>query len=173
MAESFFPGRYTANIEGDFVVFIIGMRPNRIWKLDRWLWVSKAMRAMLEALDAHKEKGLLAHRLSMSAQGPVIIQYWRSFEHLDRFAKNPDDPHLEPWRRYNRELGKNGDVGVWHETFKVKAGEYEAIYTNVPRAGLAVAGEHVPVLRKGHSAAKRIGAAEQDEVVVPEGESSE
>lgn len=163
-----FPGRYTANIEGDFVVFLIGMRPNKIWKLNRWLWIGKAMRSMLDALSEHKDKGLLGHRLAMSPDGPVIIQYWRSFEDLDRFAKNPADPHLGPWRRYNRELGQSTDVGIWHETFKVKAGEYEAIFTNMPRIGLAAAAEHVPVLRKGHSAAKRIGAAEADEVVVPE-----
>ena len=30
------PGRYTAEIEGDFVVFLIGMRLNRPWKLHRW-----------------------------------------------------------------------------------------------------------------------------------------
>lgn len=169
MTETIFPGRYTAHIEGDFVVFLIGMRPNRIWKLDRWVWVTRAMLAMLKALGEQKDKGLLSYRLSMSPQGAAIIQYWRSFEHLDRFAKNPDDPHLEPWRRYNRELGASGDVGIWHETYKVRAGDYESIYTNMPRIGLAAAGEHVPVLRKGHSAARRIGATETDEVVVPEG----
>jgi hypothetical protein len=31
------PGRYTAEIEGDFVVFLIGMRLNRPWKVHQWL----------------------------------------------------------------------------------------------------------------------------------------
>jgi hypothetical protein len=167
---SIFPGRYTANIEGDFVIFIIGMRPNKLWRLDRWLPVARAMGPMLKALRSQKEKGLLSHRFTISSDGPLLIQYWRTFEQLNEFARNAGDPHLEPWRRYNREIGKSGDVGIWHETYKVRAGEYEAIYTNMPVRGLAVAGEHVPVRGKGHSAARRIGATEVDEVVVPEGD---
>lgn len=164
-----FPGRYTAHIEGDFVVFIIGMRPNKIHHVSRWLSVARSMRVMLKALSEHKEKGLLGHTLAMSRNGPVVIQYWRSFEALDRFAKSSSEPHLEPWRRYNRELLKSGDVGIWHETYKVRAGEYEAIYTNMPRTGITAAGEHVSVAKKGHSAARRIGATETDEITVPEG----
>jgi Domain of unknown function (DUF4188) len=30
-------GRYVADLEGDFVVFLIGMRINKPWKLHRWL----------------------------------------------------------------------------------------------------------------------------------------
>src|SRR5579884_2119412 len=38
-----FPGRYTAAAEGGFVVFLIGMRLNRPWKVHRWLPVFMAM----------------------------------------------------------------------------------------------------------------------------------
>ena len=31
------PGRYTATIDGEFVVFIIGMRFNKLWKVHQWL----------------------------------------------------------------------------------------------------------------------------------------
>lgn len=164
-----FPGRYTANIEGDFVVFIIGMRLNRPWLVHRWLPVLRAMGPMIKVLSQQKDKGMLGYRMAFAGDGPVLIQYWRSFEQLDRFARNADDPHLEPWRRYNREIGRSGDVGVWHETYKVRAGEYEAIYTNMPRVGLAAATEHMPVRKKGSSAARRIGAAQTDDDAVPEG----
>ncbi len=30
------PGRYTANIEGPFVVFMIGMRVNRFFAFRKW-----------------------------------------------------------------------------------------------------------------------------------------
>jgi len=83
-------------------------------------------------------------------------------EHLDRFARDVDLPHLEPWRRFNRRVRATGDVGIWHETYRVHAGEYEAIYGNMPVFGLAAAGEHVPVGRKANSAAARIGATDTD-----------
>ena len=63
-------------------------------------------------------------------------------------------------------------MGIWHETYKVHAGEYEVIYGNMPRKGLAVAGEHAPIMRKGRSAARRIGATKEDiPAVVYPGES--
>jgi len=40
---SVFRGRYTAQIDGSFVVFIIGMRINRWWALHKRLPVSLAM----------------------------------------------------------------------------------------------------------------------------------
>jgi hypothetical protein len=148
-------GRHRAAIEGDFVVFLIGMRPNKPWKVAKWLPVFAAMPRMLRYLEKHPEKGLLAYRNGF----PVIAQYWRSFEDLERFARDQDDPHLEPWRRFNKAIGDSGDVGVWHETYQVRAGEYEAIYVNMPRVGLGAAGELEPVGSAGR-ARDRIGYAE-------------
>jgi hypothetical protein len=58
---------------------------------------------------------------------------------------------------------ESGDVGIWHETYRVRAGDYECIYGNMPRVGLASAGTHIPVGSTGQSAARRIGAADADE----------
>jgi len=44
MMSSVFRGRYTAEIDGSFVVFIIGMRINRLWALHKWVPVALAMR---------------------------------------------------------------------------------------------------------------------------------
>ena len=157
-------GRFTADIDGDeVVVFLIGMRVNRPWKIRTWLPVARAMPKMLKYLDEHPEKGLLGYR-----QGPsLIVQYWRSFDHLERFARDADDPHLEPWRRFVREVGNSGDVGIWHETFRVKVSDIETIYTNMPTSGLAkFTGGPVPVATKGNSAARRIGHRTTDDVAV-------
>ena len=54
------------------------------------------MRAMLDYLTEHPEKGLLGYETA----GFTVIQYWRSFEHLEAFAKDKEDPHLEAWRNY-------------------------------------------------------------------------
>jgi Monooxygenase af470-like len=36
-------GRFTARVDGEFVVFLIGMRINRPWKVRQWLPVARAM----------------------------------------------------------------------------------------------------------------------------------
>ena len=36
-------------------------------------------------------------------------------------------------------------TGIWHETFLVRAGEYEAVYGNMPTYGLAKASRAVRV----------------------------
>jgi hypothetical protein len=62
---------------------------------------------------------------------------------LERFARNPDDPHLPAWQRFNRTVGPDGSVGIFHETYIVERGKFEAIYGNKPVFGLAKATEHV------------------------------
>jgi hypothetical protein len=58
-------------------------------------------------------------------------------------------------------------VGIWHETYQVRAGAYECIYGNMPVIGLAAAGRHVPLAQEGQSAAVRIGAATEEDLAVP------
>ena len=150
------PGRYTAQIEGDFVVFVIGMRFNKLWKVHRWWPVFVAMPPMLKSLMQNPDKGLLGVRTMWAGRTITLIQHWRSFEQLERFARDQDDPHLEPWRKFNRKVGKSGDVGIYHETYKVAAGAYECVYANMPVMGLAAAGEHVPVGSGRETARERI-----------------
>jgi hypothetical protein len=160
------PGRYTAQIDGDFVVFLIGMRFNKPWKIHKWLPVASAMAPMLRMLDEHPELGCLGYKQWAAARTTVMVQYWRDFESLERFARDTQLPHLEPWRRFNRAVRNSGDVGIWHETYKVRAGEYEAIYGNMPAFGLAGASRLVPVEERAQSAAARIGARSTDEPAV-------
>ncbi|MET0146945.1 MAG: DUF4188 domain-containing protein [Ilumatobacteraceae bacterium] len=159
------PGRFSADIEGDFVVFMIGMRFNKPWKVHRWGPVFVAMPKMLAVIRQHPELGCLGGQ-NWLGRTTILVQYWRTFEDLDRFARDKDLPHLEPWRAFNRAVGKSGDVGIWHETFKVRAGEYEAVYANMPVFGLAAASASVPAAAKAQSAAARIGASSVDDPAV-------
>lgn len=128
------PNRVTARIEGDFVVFLIGMRINKPWKVHKWLPVFRAMPAMIRELERRPESGFLGHIF-----GPtVIVQYWRSFEHLEAYARDHDRLHWPAWVDFNQRVGKSrGDVGIWHETYQVRAGEYECVYSGMPLFGLA------------------------------------
>ena len=149
-------GRFTAMREEPFVVFMIGLRINRFLALNKWVPVARAMGPMLKELYAHPEKGFLGAEFFLYGRGPAIVQYWRSFEDLERFAKNPEDVHLPAWRRFNRSVGSDGSVGIWHETYLVEPGGYEAIYANMPPFGLAKATEMVPAVGRRETARRRL-----------------
>jgi len=149
-------GRYAAEIDGDFVVFLIGARLNKPWRaISSFRDLGgrrRGMQAMLNHLMKHPEKGLLGYRMGFA----TIVQYWRSFEHLEAFARDDDALHRETWLNWFRRDPK-GRTGIWHETYLVRAGDYEAIYSDLPEAGLATAGRAVP-LRGASSARLRLRA---------------
>ena len=149
-------GRWTAELDGDFVVFLIGARPSLRHPIAsiRDLGGRRGMKHMLDYLTQHPEKGLLAYEFGLK----TIVQYWRSFEQLEAFANDSDDPHLAAWRNYWKRVGTSARTGIWHETYLVRAGEYEAIYGNMPPFGLGKAGRLVP-LAEGKSARQRFRAA--------------
>jgi hypothetical protein len=156
MAE-IYKGRFAAQIEGDFVVFLIGMRVNRLLAFSKWFPVTQAMPRMLKELFQHPELGLLHASSALSGRTIAMTQYWRSFEHLHAYAHAKDKAHLPAWAEFNRLVGGNGAVGIFHETYMVKAGGYEAVYANMPRYGLARAGEMVPAVGRMQSAKTRLG----------------
>jgi len=158
---SVMPERMAAHIEGDFVVFLIGMRINKPWKVHKWLPVFLAMPRMVKELKARPDSGFLGAIL-----GPrVIVQYWQSFEQLEAYARSHEGQHWPAWVAFNKRLGNSrGDVGIWHETYLVPAGRYEAIYSGMPPFGLGQAGTLVPAAGRRDSARARITAAAEPEV---------
>jgi hypothetical protein len=152
--------RFTVKIEGDFVVFLIGMRVNRLLLLHKWLPVSLAMGRMLKELFSHKEMGLLHAQSFLSGRTIMVVQYWRSFEQLHTYAHARDLQHLPAWTEFNRKVGGNGSVGIFHETYVVKEGAYECVYANMPAFGLVKAGEMVPAVGRLQSAMSRMGREE-------------
>lgn len=155
--DKVFTGRYSAHTEESFVVFLIGVSINRVAAIHRWFPVVAAMPPMLKELASHPEKGMLSSRVYVSWPAIMVVQYWRSFDDLEAFARNPNDLHLPAWRRFNQALGKSDIVGIFHETFKVQAGQYEAVYVNMPRFGLAIPTEHIQALGKRETARGRLG----------------
>ena len=151
-------GRWTATVDGDFVVFIIGAAVRNPFRAFRALPLLGEMNKMLADLQQDPKKGLLGFQRHGGPFG-VIVQYWRSFEDLEAFAKSTRDRHARVWQEwYRRAQHKNSGVGIWHETYKVRANEYEAIYQNMPVIGLGKAGQAAPVGSRKESASARIGA---------------
>ena len=75
---------------------------------------------------------------------------------LESFARDHEAPHLPAWRRFNCSVGSDGSVGIWHETYRIESGGYEAIYANMPVWGPAKATALAPVTRRRETARRRI-----------------
>jgi len=155
-----FAKRMTAEIDGEFVVFLIGMRINKFWKFWKWAPVAFAMGPMLKELAERPERGLLHARVHFGLRNVLVVQYWRSFEALHAYAVDPAAEHLPAWKAFNDAVASNGDVGIWHETYLVSPGRYEAVYNNMPRYGLAVAGAHLEAAGRRKSARGRLALSD-------------
>lgn len=158
-------GRWTAGLEGDAVVFLIGMHVNRWHDVRAWWPVTRAMPRMLRELAEHPELGLLHASPGWIMGGPTVVQYWRSFEQLEAYARSADNAHLPAWRTFNQAVRRSDAVGVWHETYRVAAGTWESIYVDCPGLGLAAAAGTRP-LGSTSSAAARGGTRPEDVVPV-------
>jgi hypothetical protein len=150
--------RLTARLEGDFVVFLIGMRINEPLKVHKWLPVVQAMPRMIKELYRHPEHGFL-HAETWFGRTMMVLQYWRSMEQLLAYAKDRQSEHLPAWKAFNQSIGTDGTVGIWHETYQVQSGGYENIYVNMPEFGLGRAGTLQTIGKGTHSAAERLGRA--------------
>ena len=151
------PERLTATLDGDFVVFLIGMRINSPLKIHKWLPVARAMPRMIEELYRKPELGFL-HAESWFSRTIVIVQYWRSMEQLLSYAKSRESEHLPAWQAFNKAVGTDGTVGIWHETYAASPGSYENVYVNMPSFGLGKAGTLQAASGGRQSAAGRLSA---------------
>ena len=137
MPKPIHPGRFTAAFADPLVVFVIGMRINRLHRPDKWLPVARAMGPMLAELSADPSRGLLGFEVLLQWPRTVLLlQYWRSFDHLEAYASDRDASHLPAWAAFNKSVGDDGSVGIFHETYNVARGATETIYANMPSFGL-------------------------------------
>jgi len=154
-----FPGRYAATTNEPFVVFLIGMRVNNFFALHKWTRVARAMPPMIAELKRDPSLGLLHAEFFVYWRGVGTVQYWRSFEQLHAYAHARNAAHLPAWAEFNRRIGGDGSVGIWHETYTVAPGQYESIYANMPRFGLGASSELLPATGRLDNARSRIERA--------------
>lgn len=150
--------RMTAIMDDPFVVFMIGMRVNKFWKFRKWVPVVTAMPKMLRELMNHRDLGFISGH-SWFGRTTIMVQYWESFEKLEAYAKNKEAHHLPAWQNFNRHIKSNGEVGIWHETYKIYGNNYECIYNNMPLFGLGKAGKSIPATGRYNQAKDRMNGA--------------
>lgn len=169
MANQLYKGRYTAQIEGDFVVFLIGAR-FRMRDLMRARWIGQSMGEMQRELFSRPETGFLGgeNYFRLFPVETLLMSYWRSFDHLEHFSRSRDEAHYPAWIRFYKDVGMNDSIGIWHETYMVRAEEYECIYGNMPKFGLGAARDvqHM-TLKEASRARNRSGQDDSPETIAP------
>lgn len=153
------PGRQTARIDKPVVLFLIGMRINRLRSFRKWLWFLRTMPAMLAELEKKPEAGLLWYRQYLSFPNIMVQQYWESFDHLLAYSSDKSAEHQPAWARFMRELANDGSIGIWHETYLVEPGKFESVYGNMPPFGLGAASNIVPATGRLMQAKERFASA--------------
>jgi len=147
--------RMTAVAEGDFVLFLIGMRINNWFAIHRWLPVFLAMPKMLKELHINRDLGFKSYEMWF-ARTVILVQYWESPEKLMAYAKARDSEHLPAWKAFNKGAMKSDAVGIWHETYVMDKGKTENIYVNMPKFGFGKVAELQAAAGKRNTAEGRL-----------------
>lgn len=150
-------GRFTTTSDEEIVLFLLGIRVNKVTALRSWLPVVRALDPMLRELAADPDSGLLYSRTQRHGLREVtLLQYWRNTDALMQFSHAA--MHRRAWRDFYKVASRGTDVGLWHETYVVPAGHYESIYGSVPLTGLGVVHGLTPIGRRTETARARLGA---------------
>ncbi|MDF8334399.1 DUF4188 domain-containing protein [Novosphingobium cyanobacteriorum] len=155
------PARMTATHDGSVVVFVIGMRINAFRKLGKWLPVARAMGPMIAELSRNPDSGFLGTEyLIRGLRTVVLLQYWRDFDSLEAYARDREQKHWPAWVAFNKAVGTDGTVGIFHETYVVPAGAHETIYANMPPFGLGKVSGLAPATGSRNAARSRMRGAD-------------
>lgn len=122
--------RETVNLDDypDLAMVLLGFKVRRIGALPALLRIGRG----LSEVHRNPPDGLLRDERMLFGWNHVgIRQYWRDFDSLERFTRDPI--HSGWWREFLRD--RHG-CGFWHETYSASRG-IEAIYVDMPeRVGL-------------------------------------
>jgi len=146
-----------ADIDGDFVVFVIDIRLDPVWKLHDALPVFLVPRMRQELSNRH-ETGLPGHWTRWGARN---VEGFTTGVRLRIYMCTPavygqGAEHLPAWTDFNRRIGDRGSVGIGYATYRVESGLYEAVYRNLPSYKRAEASSVVPSIGRHRTVARRL-----------------
>lgn len=147
-------GRFTVQPDKEFVVFLIGMRINKLWAIHKWPPVFNAVPKMLRELHIHRHLGFLSYQMWLSRIA-ILLQYWESSAKLMEYSKDSNSEHLPAWKRFNKKIQESSAGGIWHETYLSGPKLQENIYVDMPNFGLGKAFPLKPVDSNLNIAEKR------------------
>ena len=108
---------------------------------------------MDSAIGKDPDSGYLSGEYTTVGNPIIYLQYWKSYNHLEEYASNAMRLHMDNWRRFFKKIGLNGDVGIWHETYRIAPKHYECVYLNMPPFGLGKISPLVPA-NKGRESSR-------------------
>lgn len=147
----------------EVVVFLIGARIHRWRKVRSWFPTFVAMPRMLMQLGKNPDLGLLHAKTYRAGRDVIVVQYWRSVEDLGKFARDPSLTHAPAWAAFNRDAAGTGDIGIWHETYRVPTDHVETRYGNLAPLGLGKAlGVRESFGAPRNSTHQKMGATDSD-----------
>jgi hypothetical protein len=137
----------------------------------RDLYISSGIGDELFASLGSGPEGLLLNRPLVGPDGPMLLQYWRSWTDLDRYARQI--PHTRWWKWLVENCGSG--ISFYHEIYQPRAAE--AIYergcravgpalfcsTQAVRSGEGRSGERQGQFEEAHRAARSAPAAAEPE----------
>ena len=160
MSAQIITGRHAADHNGSLVVFIIGMRINHFWRLGKWLPVARAMGPMIAEAMSNPASGMLGYEFALQGLRTIsVVQYWRDFDSLEAYARDRDQLHMPAWTAFNKAIGDDGSVGIFHETYQIERNGFEALYVNMPLFGLGKVAGVVPATGSRNEARERMRAS--------------
>lgn len=153
-------GRHTADLSAPCTLFLIGMRVNRLRSVGAWVPVARSMGRMIAEVASDPESGFLTARTWFGWRNVLVQQYWRTPDHLIRYAADSTRQHRPAWTDFYRRIGvaDGAVVGIWHETIVLEPGKVETIYGSMPPFGLGEAVGITPAVGHRESAARRLAS---------------
>lgn len=153
-------GRMLADMEGEFLVFVVELRIYQLLRFWKWYPIVTAMGQMLRELMQKPEYGLLNFEYWFAFRRQLFLMYWRSYEHMHDWVLDKDATHIAGWKMLNQLMKESpGVLGFWHESIVVQPDQYEAFYRNVPSVGLGRAATLVPLEGRATTSAARLREA--------------
>lgn len=71
-------------------------------------------------------------------------------------------PRLPAWQAFNKAIGTDGSVGIWHETYAASLGSHESVYVNMPPFGLGRAASLQEAVGDRQAASGRLSATPRE-----------
>jgi heme-degrading monooxygenase HmoA len=150
--EDVLPGRVTAIVPAEdgeiksqretVTILLLGAKSNHPFGVfaPKFLELGGWLDKMTDQFDsAEPPKGFLGqtqyeNKDERGAREFTSISYWRSIEDLHEFAHSP--LHRDAWMWWEKNLKELNAVGINHEIFQSRAGDWENVYVNFQPTGL-------------------------------------
>jgi hypothetical protein len=135
-----------AEMDDGVVLYVNGIRLNRLRALPQWLLANWTIAKMFGELEAEPDSGFLGYTpIFLGLRKGATMQYWQSLEDFQRFATDPDGPHVPAWTWYDETVDPDGGLGFWAELYVFDGDSFETFFRSVPPTGIVRVATMVPM----------------------------